>query len=334
MQEIRNLTGLRGFAALSVVLLHVRYGPLADQYEPFAFIFQTQAVGVDVFFVLSGFILAYVHHGDFAEGITTSATRSFLWARLARIYPVHLFMLLVVAFVLPLTGISRGWGQVHTAPDLLANLLLIHAWGIVGGLMTYNQVSWTISAEWFAYLCFPLIAFATRAWRGWMFLALAALCILMHQIVLTARLTHEIWALPCLLLFTVGYCTFRFGEKLPDHWFWRVGGLAIGPLLWPQIEYLQYLLTAMLVLCLFKAGPIFIFANPVLVYLGKISYSLYMSHLVAIGIFRTLTGQVMQLRYEIPLTILVAAAIYHLIEEPMRNIMRSRGRIKAAAFRD
>ncbi len=58
MKQIDNLTGLRAFAALSVVLLHLRYEEAADPYGRLAFIFRNQGLGVDVFFVLSGFILA------------------------------------------------------------------------------------------------------------------------------------------------------------------------------------------------------------------------------------------------------------------------------------
>ena len=329
MQQIDNLTGLRAFAALSVLLFHIRYGDLADMYGSFAFLFKNMSLGVDVFFVLSGFILAYVHHSDFVKQAAGLALQSFLWARLARIYPVHLLMLLVVAFVLPQFDLYR-WGPSDTVPALYANVLLIHAWGLVAPL-TFNQPSWTISAEWLAYVSFPAIAFSTRNWRAGAFILLAVVCICAAPLAVGV-VKYGGFAVRCLLLFTVGFCAFRVGETIPAHRLWRVGGIAAGPLLvflfWDQLPYLQYLFpitTAFLILCLFKAGPIFIYSNPVAVYLGKISYSLYMSHIFAFSVLRLLVGQMLPLRYEIPLVLVVAALMYHFVEQPTRRMMLKRG---------
>jgi peptidoglycan/LPS O-acetylase OafA/YrhL len=60
MTEIRALTGVRGFAALWVVLLHYRYGDLADEYGAWSFLFRRGGLGVPLFFVLSGFMQARI----------------------------------------------------------------------------------------------------------------------------------------------------------------------------------------------------------------------------------------------------------------------------------
>jgi len=333
LQQIDNLTGVRAFAAISVMMFHIRYDHLADRYGAFAFLFKNGALGVEVFFILSGFILAYVHYRDFTDGIAPAAVRQFLESRLARIYPAHLFMLLVVAFALPRFGLYN-WSPVDTWPAFWANVFLIHSWGDLSGGLTFNQVSWSISAEWFAYLCFPLLALGTTAWRAWMFASLGAVCTWTEPALIPTLLlsgyTFGMSTIAALLFFIVGFCTFRLGQNLPPSRLWRIGSGTLGPFLvfifWMQVPYLQYLfiaLTAALILCLFKSGPSFLYANPVSVYLGKISYSLYMSHIITFSALRTLTGEVMQLRIEIPLVLAIAAAIYHFIEQPFRALMRS-----------
>jgi peptidoglycan/LPS O-acetylase OafA/YrhL len=327
--EIKNLTGVRAFAALSVMLLHVRYDHLADPYEPLAFVFKNQGLGVDTFFILSGFILAYVYHRDFATNLTTGATRAFLWARLARIYPVHLFTLLVVAFVLPRLGLNE-WRENDNYFSLFANLLMIHGWGIVSG-QSFNPAAWTISAEWFSYLCFPLIAFITRAWRPWVFILLAALCLMLVPLIIAQGVAQRIWVPKCLALFTIGFCTFRIGECLPASRFWRAGANALGALLifmfWLDVPFFRQawfiVLMAILILCLFKAGPVFLYSNKLSVYLGKVSYSLYMTHGITLMVMRRISGDVLPMRFEIPAMIGIAIATYHLVEEPARKFMRS-----------
>jgi peptidoglycan/LPS O-acetylase OafA/YrhL len=325
--QIDNLTGLRAFAALSVVLLHIRYGVAADRFGPLAFLFNNQALGVDVFFVLSGLIIGHVHGDDFSKGLTKASYRSFLWARLAKICPVHLFMLAMVAGVLPLFGVWR-WGPADSYPLLLANLVLVHAWGVTG-VLSFNAVSWTISAEWLAYLCFPLLARRSKDLPRWCFLVLAVAAALSAAEIPADGLSHGRLALKGLLLFTSGFCWFRFGAAPANPVLCYAGAAAIGPLLilayWLSVPGFIWIFEAALgpwILCLFKSRPIFLYANPVSLYLGRLSYSLYMSHSVAFMVFRSWIGGERPLWIELPLVIAVAAAIYHLIEQPARQFIR------------
>jgi peptidoglycan/LPS O-acetylase OafA/YrhL len=326
--HIQNLTGLRGFAALSVLLLHIRYGDLANAYGGLAFLFQTRGLGVDIFFILSGFILAYVHGKDFADGLRPKEAISFWVARLARIYPVHLFMLVITAFILPMHRLYE-WSPVDTAYTFYANLFLVHAWGVTPNL-TFNQPSWSISCEWAAYLTFPFVAYLTRKWGKISFSLLLIGLALYAPFLQPNLLANGIWTIKCIVYFVAGYCTYQVCHDLPDSRLWRVTAIAIAPLIllmfWAtSIQYYFDMVFPFLVIVmiasLFRAGPIWAYSNPVSVYLGKISFSLYMCHIMVLFVERKMFGM-MDLKYEIPLILAFSMFLYHCIEEPARKVIR------------
>src|SRR5690606_718800 len=158
--DLRALTTLRFLAALWVVLFSA-WPHLDVGFVPTAV--TKGYLGVEVFFVLSGFILSHVYLESAGRGDGFSY-RGFLWARIARVYPMHLVTLAgmiglgVAATVAGLTVSDSllGWRS------LPAHLSLTHAWGLASSA-AFNHPSWSISAEWFAYLSFP--AFAFVAWR-------------------------------------------------------------------------------------------------------------------------------------------------------------------------
>ena len=111
--NIPALTGLRAIAAILVVLFHYKYivPGLGASPAPGARVIQTGFVGVSLFFVLSGFILAYTYIDD--DGALRGTWKDFLFARFARVYPVYLFALVIalpifidISLVHPVGGIT------------------------------------------------------------------------------------------------------------------------------------------------------------------------------------------------------------------------------------
>ncbi len=134
---------------------------------------------VDFFFVLSGFVLMHTYGSKINS---VNAYRDFMQKRLARVYPLHALMTIVfaaIAIYVAMAGVKlRDPGTMDTA--LIApHLLLIHAWG-VGAVGLHAQPglnfpSWSISAELFVYLLFPLLAAILIRWGARSALVLALL---------------------------------------------------------------------------------------------------------------------------------------------------------------
>jgi len=160
-----NLTPLRGIAALLTVLFHVNLvlssfgGQLLD--GKVSSIFNRLYLMVDFFFVLSGFILCYVYAKNFEGTVKGQNFKKFTIARFARVYPLHLFSLLLTALFLFLL---HRWGA-RVSPILdagnsvysfITNLFLLHSMNL-HQWFTFNHASWSISVEWWMYMLFPFL---------------------------------------------------------------------------------------------------------------------------------------------------------------------------------
>ena len=160
--EIKSLTALRFFAAFYVSIYHLHYFSEIDMGW-FNVFLSNGYLAVDFFFILSGFILTHTYLHQFQS--QSFSMKKFIIKRLARIYPVHFVMLLVITLILMI--ISTGLGPDGDELDLKGfafNVFLVHAWGLGGASFSFNQPSWSVSAEFFAYLFFPF--FLTFLYMG------------------------------------------------------------------------------------------------------------------------------------------------------------------------
>ena len=299
--EIRSLTGLRGVAACWVMLYHAEFR--AGSTAPLRVLIDHGYLAVDLFFILSGFVLALNHAPAFRRD-REAAYAGFLRKRLARTYPLYLVATLV-CFALIRAGAYTG--RHATGWALAANLALIQSWHTRFG--SIDGPGWSVSAEWGAYLLFPLFcraALSGPAWRGW---AVAALCLLA---IATLSILPDAWAgeaggragpldlwvgasyapgLRCLAGFGLGVALFRAAGHRLGHGLWqRARG---HPLLCPALAIaLLGLLSvrgADVVIVALFAGLILALsggtdrvtrvlgAGPIR-FLGTISYALYLVH--------------------------------------------------------
>ncbi|MEX3630254.1 MAG: acyltransferase [Burkholderia sp.] len=161
-ESMPALTGLRVLLAIWVITRHVFHVYDGEAFFPLGHgcvLFDKGYLGGDGFFILSGFILAHNYAG------CDVGYRQCLAARFARVYPVHLVCLLALLAILLLRPMLKhqvlvGVGM-HSIPDLLRNLLLLQAWRLRPSA-SWNDVAWSVSDEWFAYLLFPLFVALAR----------------------------------------------------------------------------------------------------------------------------------------------------------------------------
>jgi len=347
--QIKPLTALRFFAAVWVVLytyvreldLPVRFGLIDHGY-----------LGVDLFFVLSGFILSYVYLEGFGTGRFNYG--HFIVHRLARIYPLHIatlvFTLLLIAAA-ALKGVSLDANAGNPAA-LPAHLLLMQAWGLAP-TASFNHPSWSISAEWFAYLSFPAVASA--AWRlrerPMLAVGLAILLLLAAYILFEAvagfpltQATFQWGALrimPDFLLGAALYLAHRAGAVTRPH-IAAAGAMAASLMVIAASSYSRsdiviVIACGLLVLSMSGLGRDGggILSSPLLVYLGEISFATYMVYVPWKWIYLKAVNGLLGTDHQpmpfiwwfagllalVPLSMLA----HHLIEVPCRRIVRRLG---------
>lgn len=161
-------TSIRGVAALLVVLYHMQFG--RTEYFPWesaTTFFKRGYLWVDLFFILSGFVISYSARLDERAPYNRQQKRDFWFQRFARIYPLHLFALLTLLIVRLFQSILKSAFGTQApqpsahGPDTVAGffeqLFLLNGPSITGQI-EWNIPSWSISTEMIAYLLFPFLA--------------------------------------------------------------------------------------------------------------------------------------------------------------------------------
>ena len=346
-ENLKSLTSLRFFAAMWVVLFH--YWPNLTPDAP-PMLIAKGYLGVELFFTLSGFILCHVYLASVADGGFRYG--SFLWARVARVYPLHLATLLGVgAMALAATAAGKAIdANVLAWSSLPANLLMVHAWGFAPQA-GWNHPSWSISAEWFAYTTFPAFAWAALKLRDRPWIAAAAAAGFMASLYaiferLTGQsLTHATIAwgalriVPCFAYGCAVYLLWRSGavrrldRALAGALFSGAALLVIAQMGAPDAAIV--LLFGVLILSLASLSSLgsAIGTGNISVYLGEISYSIYMICIPWKLLYVNVCSQIFGFdKTHMPLvawmifvlSLIPLAGLSHLlIERPARKLLRS-----------
>lgn len=308
--ELTALTSLRGIAAVLVMFHHFMNVVLKDLMAavPGLLILKSY-LWVDLFFILSGFVLAYVYHASFQSGFSGPVYRRFMQARFARIYPLHLFMLaLFVGYEClqwwlnaigadGMRALEPPFTNGQSAPTLITNLLLVQT---LHWRAYWNEPAWSISAEWIIYFTLPFVIFLLLRLRTHWLAGIAAVVVL-PLVAIEWRfgdlgLYYAGWPMlvRCFCGATLGILVFRcyhqglFRPMASARLTTPVLVLNLVILSIPGPGVLSVLGFAWLTLCAARLpqDQPHVLNGRLVLYLGKISYSLYLVHWLVVDIVR------------------------------------------------
>ncbi|QFS84820.1 acyltransferase [Roseivivax sp. THAF197b] len=292
-----SLDSLRGFAAISVALFHFNI----DSHINNTFI-KNSWLMIDFFFILSGFViaLAYLERIHTAKDLYNFQKRRFL-----RLYPLHIVMLFVFLGIeiikylaqiyLNLDANNRAFSANNTS-SFIANLLLIHDW--ILSEVTWNYPSWSISSEFYTYLIFGAsVLFFSNGRRDTNLILLFILyASITGYILYSPNLEPAVLSGPirCIYSFSIGVLVYYLFKVLHNRV--RLGSsiysgsllFMCGALIYSNnkasfnTEAILPLIfgASILTLVLTDKSTLInkLLENRILVYLGTISYGIYMIH--------------------------------------------------------
>jgi peptidoglycan/LPS O-acetylase OafA/YrhL len=301
-------------------------------------------LAVDLFFILSGFVIARSYSHYFSRSIEIKTAFLFYGLRLARIYPLHLSVLLIyLANPIALKFFSSA-GINSDGYDLqyyIMSIFMVQNWGWTTELQ-WNIPAWSISTEWFAYLIFPFIALVGSRCVQKAAIALAsAFGLMLILAMVTARVGGDLGGnipqyglLRCLLEFGVGVALCRL------HWAWPAQAasarLAFGCAMICFAALLiipDYVVIPLGFFCLIYAltDNSFFFSilikNRFLEWIGLISYSTYLIHyFIKTWIKFLLVASIPNIEHfslYLVATACASAALFYAVERPAQQKMRA-----------
>lgn len=333
MPELLPLTAIRGLAAWWVVLFHLRH--LLVPSAP-AWVIGALAHGnlaVDLFFILSGFVMA-LNYGDRVGGGGWRGYGDFLFRRFARIYPLHLLILLGFAMY-ALAAVRFGGATLETQDwgYFGASVLLVQNWGFYGAT-DWNVPAWSISTEAFAYLLFPalLALLMPRRRRLWLLAGAVALLGLSVQPLFWLlgypfpNAVAQTGLFRCVMQFASGMALYGLWLRVPRRRWVAPAAIATAALL--ALDFILWnaptapLTWAALIFGLALLPHAGILEAPGFVWLGRISYATYLSHYLLLTLFKYFfvnageTVSPASLALYLVAVFAVSAVLYHGLERP------------------
>ena len=347
--KLNQLAGLRGICAWWVVFFHSLELMQGSIPLPLAHLLSEGYLAVDLFFLLSGFVIFLSYHASLSKNFPYSVGK-FYWNRFARIYPLHVVMLggyLLLYLAFHLFSSSGSAPASYTWSNFFQSLFLVHMW--VGSDLTWNVPSWSISSEWFVYLFFPLMAYGLRRMRGGVLphlLTIAASALLLYLIYSSSgivslganipRMALVRTLLEFLMGVLIGSLYVNHKDFLEKYRGLNLAGFAVVCLVYILTSVPDYTLIpiafAFLIayLSVTSSWITRILAHPWLVYLGEISYSTYMVHYLVYDVlkagFVASDGSVNPVYVWISFLVvfLFSIGLHHAIDTPTQRYFRRR----------
>ena len=351
--DIRSLTGIRGIAAVSVVFYH--YFQQTSVFHVIQPLIDHGYIAVDLFFVLSGFVMTLSYGRLFSRSVTPSDFLGYMLKRIARVYPLYIVITLATGGVEAAHLISV---PVPGSLVIMANLLMMQAWDIGASI---SGPAWSISTEFGCYLIFPGLVFLCAKRRGaaavLLIAAVLLLCVAASQSTASLhQLAKHLRSGP--LDVFMGDTIFPFCRTLGGFTLGMLAATSAKHLAVLRLSRIPYLADALaislvvllalttadvaivvlfvpLVLALAHGRSIFgrFLSHSVVYWLGLVSYSVYLVHQPAEWLLVQPFGQMLgavgfshaftiSRLLAIAATLGVAAIFFYGLERPARDILR------------
>lgn len=360
-QHLKPLTTLRGIAALMIVLHHTLgycLTPLGAAIAQHSHLFEQGYLWVDFFFILSGFVLAHVYGDRFAKTVAGRDYRAFIFARFARLYPLHVVILGGLVLLELLLSSTPFTGN-QSLVNLFSNIFMLQGFDwqrppLFNGWTYWNEPAWAISTEWLMYWIFPWVLLSVlRLKRGGAIATAIAAYLALVGVMLINSGDLNCLGIPgmirCLAEATLGVLIYRYyaayGRTVPH----RVATLALVVAIMGVAVVMHTRANDLLAipgfgLIIFAAarlhsrgGASALLQSRLGLYLGTLSYGIYMVHwpiqVLTIALLReslpmplgtgwSMAAMLAFLSLYLVVVLGFAALGYHVIEDPLRAWLR------------
>ena len=332
-QALPSLQAGRAFAALAVLAFHVsgllelpKYG--ATHFARSWLI--SGGLGVDFFFILSGFIILHAHAGDIGR---PQALGRYIYRRFSRIYPIYWIYLTLALAAMLVLGHRYDWAELLSNYSLLGPRPNGNILAPAGTL--YHEVAF--------YLLFTLAIPSSKLGAAILLLWLGAILFVHHDDPFTSVRDLE---------FIIGMAVRFLAFRIPARHYRLpliVGAAGLAMILWtnhidmttsPRFTGLVEATSALLILGFAMADQVKAWRVPrLLQYLGDSSYTLYLTHLAFLSMFLKLLSQTGLLSTApLPVTMLAlivlsticGAILYSVMERPLLLAIRRKSGHKHA----
>lgn len=305
--RIDVLESVRGIAALLVVLYHLPAWHPSIKNLP---ILHGGAFMVDLFFVLSGFVIYSAYHNRLKS---IKDILRFQFLRLGRLYPVHLLMLLVYVLIemfkylmqtkFGIASVSNPPFSQNNLAAFFRELFLIKAFWPNQTAMAFNSPAWSISAEFYTYILFAVVTYVFNQIKLFVFFVLAITSILL---LIVYQPDDYNFMLRCFAGFFSGclVASFVIQQRQAENPVLPVATIPLACVLILSVTLIAegfygyglviYPATALLILGMtLTKDSVYrrAFAHPWLIWIGTVSYSLYMSHGAVLWVFNQFVRQ-------------------------------------------
>lgn len=333
-----TLHALRGIMAVWVLLFHTSpqgLGPL--QVTKYGYL------AVDIFFILSGYVLMR-GQGSQSRLNSTAGLVSFWRARWWRVFPLYL-----VSVALSLVYFLYVRGTWPDGSRVVESLLLLDGWARPG--IGVNSAAWSLGVEWLGYFAFPVIVYCVAELscrQRFAVLVALSICATIYMALIGEGWDQTV-GLPAVVRMAAGFiggCLLYTLHVEEPAWLHHrsdllafVAFFGLLGLLLAGLSLLVFPVMLLIVYALAQHGPwsTTLLCNVPILFLGRISFALYITHQIVIktvtgftGFPQSFTGKVASTILAVSCAVVVATFLCLSVEEPLRRWSHNKGKVRPA----